>query len=231
MQKRVYNDLPKIKEDNIKIFKPSLKISAYNELENSNNKDINSNNLENNINNCKEINNLIIYNKFNLYNYWDINLPNNNNILSTNKIRFNNKFLYHYILNHENIPKTEVNEFEINKDENCYYNNISYYFTKKQIYNKFFLKLIYDFIQDNKNEIIIENPYTIDNDDNNIKIFDYIKNINKEGFYAGDLEISKTINILNINIAIYKNMNKYYEYINYYFNENTCFINDIILSF
>ena len=105
--------------------------------------------------------------------------------------------MYHIVLSKQNISKDLAEEIKINESGNCYYHNLSYFFTGTQNYDKFFRKLIYDYIKRNKVSIITEHPYTIkdilENDNKNknevietIEIEDYIENIKRNTFYAGD---------------------------------------------
>ena len=50
---------------------------------------------------------------------------------------------------------------------------------------------------------VIDNPYIINDNGENIEVDKYIKNICKDSYYAGELEISNSTKIFNINIAVY----------------------------
>ena len=64
---------------------------------------------------------------------------------------------------------------------------------------------------------------TMETENGNIKIYDYIKNIKNDGEYGGDLEISLAYDIYQINIAEYKEIYDDDNLINFcfirYFNE------------
>ena len=120
-------------------------------------------------------------------------------------MRNDNKFLYHLVLNHEDIQTNEAREVTIKQDGNSFYNNLSYYYTNTENYNIFFRKLLYSYIKENK--ISLNNP-ELSYDGSKIGINEYIENIKRDLTYTGELEISKCIEILNVNIAIYeKTMN------------------------
>jgi hypothetical protein len=80
---------------------------------------------------------------------------------------------------------------------------------RKQDYNHFFRLLIYNYIKKNKNDILINNPYTLINDEI-VDIEEYIELIKKNTFYTGDLEIAKTKEIFNLNLAVYYPQKKRY---------------------
>ena len=142
--------------------------------------------------------------------------------------------LYHKIINFENLSDNEVEEIKILEDGNCYYNNLSYYYTGKQDYNQFFRLLIYKYIKKNKNDVLIHNPYTLINEEI-VDIEDYIELIKNNTFYSGDLEIAKTKEIFNLNLAVYRksinnnNGDIIYTFDLYYNTPNTNFINDLII--
>jgi hypothetical protein len=50
-----------------------------------------------------------------------------------------NYTLYYYIINHLKIKFDLVNEISTDKDGDCYYHNLSYYFRDSQNYDNFFL--------------------------------------------------------------------------------------------
>ena len=95
-----------------------------------------------------------------------------------------------------------MNVIEIEKDGNCHYKNISYLFTKKEIYYEYYRTLLFDYIQNNKNYLIRESLY-ISFNNKIIKLEDYILEIILNFIYAGDFVIANSIKLFNINIAIY----------------------------
>lgn len=100
-------------------------------------------------------------------------------------------------------------------DGNCAYRAISYYYQNNQEKYLIIRKLIYEWIKEYKDQFIVafspeENESDITTDD---KFELYLKNIKKDGTWAGDVEFSAIAKMFNINIAIYYLQNL--EYINY----------------
>ena len=59
-------------------------------------------------------------------------------IILTNDYRNNNKLLYLKVKTHDIIEKNLLSEREIELDGNCFFRNISFFFTKKEDYHLFF---------------------------------------------------------------------------------------------
>ena len=127
-------------------------------------------------------------------------MSTNEDIEKNELYRIDNKYLINIILTKKYIPNNIVEEISITKDGNCFYSNLSYFFTGKEKYNNYFRELTYEYLMANKINIILETPYTYYNDQI-IEIDKYIDNIKNNAFYAGDLELSKIIDLLKINIA------------------------------
>ena len=144
--------------------------------------------------------------------------------------RKKNKFLYHKVLKKEIIYKNEIIILNVIGDGNCYFRNLSLYFTNNENYHIFFRELLYIYINKNKEDIIKENPYHLYKD-KLIKVIDYIPLIKKEKNFAGELEIAQSIFLYKINIAIYikDNATSDFKFYNYYYITNSDFINDLLI--
>ena len=142
--------------------------------------------------------------------------------------RKKNKFLYHKVLKKEIIYKNEIIILNVIGDGNCYFRNLSLYFTNNENYHQFFRELLYIYINKNKEDIIKENPYHLYKD-KLIKVIDYIPLIKKEKNFAGELEIAQSIFLYKINIAIYikDNATSDFKFFNYYNITNSDFINPL----
>ena len=57
------------------------------------------------------------------------------------------------------ITENTLLEDSIFKDGNCFFRAISSFFTGTEQYHIYYRKLIYEYIIDNKDEVIIDNPY------------------------------------------------------------------------
>ena len=54
-------------------------------------------------------------------------------------------------MNHENINTLVINLFDkIDGDRNCYYRNLSFYFTKTEYYFDFFRQILFQYIYNKK---------------------------------------------------------------------------------
>ena len=60
--------------------------------------------------------------------------PNMELINSSKIFREKNNFLYHKVLNKENIDFFESKYYDVQPDGNCFFRNISYFFTKNENY-------------------------------------------------------------------------------------------------
>ena len=154
-------------------------------------------------------------------------------INSTESFRFNNNFLYHYVYNHQNIDKKYILEQEFDGDGNCFFRNVSYFFTHKQIYHLFFREILFNYVIENQNKIILEFPKLIIKD-KLINTNDYIPKISQYGNYSTEFEISKIVNIMKLNIAVYTkeiiNNNKINSKFHSYFSEpNTEFKRNLMI--
>ena len=213
-------DLETEKAINLK-FVPILKTSAN--VDNENN-DMNKEDYSKIISHIK-------YSNFKISNYLNNLIPSNEELIETETYRKQNKYLYHYIINKEYLPKEYIEEIEINPDGNCFYNNLSYFYTGKEVYHRFFRMLIYIYIKENEDSIIINSPYILIDGDKNIDTDKYIENIKKDTFYAGDMELSNCIKIFDLNIAIYikeNNTDSYkYKFLLYFSNNDDIFNTDL----
>ena len=131
-----------------------------------------------------------------------ISVPNEELLKNMEKEYFNNYIYLYNIKNKIDINIPDIIEIETNHDGNCYYNCLSYYFTGTQDYNFFFRYLLYKYCSDFKKEIKNEFP-TVPYFDLDYETEDYINKIKESSFWAGDLEISQSIYLYNINIDVY----------------------------
>ena len=114
------------------------------------------------------------------------------------------------------LPYTEYIEKEITGDGNCFFRSLAYYYRNKEDdYNEFRI-LLYEWIKINK-DLFIDMIPEIDSlnnvlslDERRNKLNEKIEKIKIEGEWAGDLEISATCVMLNINIYLYIKDNFYY---------------------
>ena len=65
----------------------------------------------------------------------DINIPNNVEFKAYEEKSENNYKLIYEILKHLNLKVDAVNEINIQKDGNCFYNNLSFFYTNTREYN------------------------------------------------------------------------------------------------
>lgn len=220
---------PNNKNDSIKSkFKKKLKIKKENDFEISKDKLIKVEAI-----NDKE-------SKQNVFQFFGIeaneyNLEQNIKIpiINQKSLNLNNKFLYFNVINKKIIEYQITKEIEIDGDGNCFFRNLSYFFTGTQEYYPFFRKILFLYINKNKEQIAIENPY-IEFNNNLIEIENYIPKINTDKNFAGELELKYASILFKINIAVYAlnkqdNNNKYYEYINYYNNPDNEFNYDLLI--
>ena len=134
----------------------------------------------------------------------------------------NNYKLYHNIVNHINIDQNNVAEISVSKDGNCFYNNLSLFFTNTEKYNNFFRYTLFKYCKDNAKEIFSGNPY-VTYFGNVVETKNYLQRIKENYFWAGDVEITHSMYLFNINIAIYEKINTNnkttYRFIKYYEND------------
>ena len=87
-----------------------------------------------------------------------IQIPEDNSIQDY-EIKSNNNYnLFFNINKHLDIQINEVIEVDIIRDGNCYYNNLSLYFTNSQNYNTLFRYILYKYCKDYSSEISEEFP-------------------------------------------------------------------------
>ena len=104
-------------------------------------------------------------------------------------------------MNKKILLDSEINIIdEIKGDGNCFFLNLSYFFTKIQ--NYFFWEIIYLYIDSYKKEINKKSPYCLF-EGKLICLYDYIPYIRKYKNFTGDLEIANSINLFKINIGVY----------------------------
>jgi len=115
-------------------------------------------------------------------------------------------------------------EKDIEKDGNCYYRCLSYFFRKSEEFHREFRNLIYELFLENKNDFydFLPDPGILgkkdpETEEEKIQILDeYGNNIRKDKFYAGDHELILTANYLLINInVLYKDL-MLYKSLNFY---------------
>ena len=71
-------------------------------------------------------------------------------IINQNGFNLNNKFLYFNVTNKKIIEYTITKEIKIDGDGNCFFRNLSYFFTAKQEYYPFFRRILFLYINKNK---------------------------------------------------------------------------------
>ena len=115
-------------------------------------------------------------------------------------------------------------------DGNCYFRNLSIFFTGNENFYSFFRNITYIYIDKNKNYIYKNCPQVLLND-NFIDLNQYIPLINNDKQFAGDLEIGQSSILFKINIAIYTfdNINNKYKFYNYYNHGKDDFKYDLLL--
>jgi len=133
------------------------------------------------------------------------NLNNNdtNYILNSNKEdnKYINEQLYQKVLNHENLSKDIIDIKNVKSDGNCFYRAISQFLTGNELSHQSIRNEIFKFAQKRKgNDLkginLLENY--------ELSATNYINNIQIDGGFAGDLEISIAHKLYDINIAVYR---------------------------
>ena len=145
---------------------------------------------------------------YNLFIYQNIkinenNIPTDNEILNSEKYRNNNNFVYQLVFSHSDINQDILKQNKIKGDRNCFFRNLSYFYTKDENYYSFFRDNLFQYINNNKDNIIAEYP-KIEVDDIIINTEEYIPKIKENKFYGGFFEIGQIKNLIKINIAIHK---------------------------
>lgn len=211
--KKKTNEFKKTKN---KINYPKNKKRIYNQMinnyKNDNiDEDINCNNHSNKVLKLNSDNDFIKNNKIHLHqesfiiknfdvkeNYfilnrdinYDINIPNNVEFKAYEEKSENNYKLIYEILKHLNLKVNSVKEINIQKDGNCFYNNLSFFYTNTQEYNFLFRFILFKYCSDYIEEIRKEHPL-IFYYGKNYKTKDYIKKIKNKSFFLGILKYPK----------------------------------------
>ena len=121
-----------------------------------------------------------------------------------------------------NTPKflvlNEVEEIQIIADGNCFYHSLSQALDKSQENYKYYRKLIFNFIEQNKEllkRFFIRNDNEMD-EHYQSRYNSFISSIRNNCTFADDFEISTASIILNLKIVIYYNTILGYKYLNEY---------------
>ena len=116
------------------------------------------------------------------------------------------------------LSKTEYCEVSVVGDGNCFFRCLSKYIGKTEDNYKFYRKIVYDYINLNKDILKVFFPqYEGETDENFNKRYDiYIANVKNDKNFATDFEISAASIILKKGIIIYKKTSNGYEFINHY---------------
>jgi len=132
----------------------------------------------------------------------DINNPNfilNNNKGDNNK--YINEQLYQKVLKHENITKDIIDIKNVEGDGNCFYRAISQFlFGDESFHQKIREEIFKEAQKREKNDL--KEISLLENTD--LSATNYINNIQFDGGFAGDYEISIAHKLYNINIAVYR---------------------------
>ena len=125
-------------------------------------------------------------------------IKHNDNIKNNNFRRYINEELYPKARNHIDISPEDINIVDLVGDGNYLYRALSRFLYGKEdihlrIRNEIYNSLLNRF--DNLPVITMNTEY------GPMRIREYINNIQNEGFYGGELEISRAIELYNINIA------------------------------
>ena len=132
-----------------------------------------------------------------------------NNIIKdfTNLYEFNKIFIEGDTYKKNIVSNVIINK-KISPDGNCFYNAISYYFNLTEEYNTNYREIIYELCNNDINEIkeLFHSDY--DDEESNErdrinKAKEYINNIKKNATWAGDIEINKMAELLEMNILCY----------------------------
>jgi len=135
----------------------------------------------------------------------EINDNNNTDFTLNNNKRDNNNYineqLYQKILNHENISKDMIDIKDVEGDGNCFYRAISQFLLNNELFHQSIRDEIFKRAKKrDKNDLkginLLENT--------NLSATNYINNMQFDGGFAGDYEISIAHKLYNINIAVYR---------------------------
>ena len=151
----------------------------------------------------RQINNLNNYINKTFKNEIDDN--NNNNFILNNNKGDNNKYineqLYQKIINHENISKDIIDIKNVEGDGNCFYRAISLFLLNNELFHQSIREEIFKKAQKReKNDL--KGINLLENTD--LSATNYINNMQFDGGFAGDYEISIAHKLYNINIAVYR---------------------------
>ena len=136
--------------------------------------------------------------------FTSINIPaSDDEIAETNSFRKNNNFVYHLIYSYSNINYQILKQHTIIGDGNCFFRNISFFYSQKEIYHPFFRNFLYEYLNNNKQDIIDNYP-DIEVNDILTKTVNYIPKICRNGNFAGFFELGYVIKILDLNIVYIK---------------------------
>jgi len=163
----------------------------------------------------------------NYYKMCNIKQENNRNNNIRNKCI--NEDLYDIVKKHKEINKDLVDIVNVEKDGNCFYRAISYFlYNNEDAHTNIRQQISQKAKEAHKKEP--ENRNLLEGLD--ISDSQYINNIQDNGNYAGDLEISTAQELFNINIAAYRWENNYkLSFINFYNVDNNYKKNLLILIF
>lgn len=89
---------------------------------------------------------------------YNINIPNNVEFKAYEEKSENYYKLIYEILKHLNLKVDSVKEITIQKDGNCFHNNLSYFYTNTQEYNLLFRFILFKYCSDYIEEIRKEHP-------------------------------------------------------------------------
>ena len=121
------------------------------------------------------------------------------------------------------LNKNEFSEIGIIGDGNCFYRCLSMFYEYNQDNYRYYRRIIYEYISNNKNVFIpFFDKYDSESDLQFYERYNKcIEKINNNGVFAGDFELSSASSVLNKNIIVYRlTQDDEYEYI-YKFKINT----------
>ena len=152
-------------------------------------------------------------------------LKSNNNVIN-NKVPINKES--------KDLPYMDYIEIDIEKDGNCYYRCLSYYYRKTQDYHLEFRKFISEIFENNldkfKDHYPDPNILGIPEPASEDEIIDllnlYLEKMKQPEFYAGDQELAITSHYLNININVL--IKGSYNYKSLYYYESPQKTNEVI---
>ena len=152
---------------------------------------ININNKNNNCNKKSSRNECYVHN-------------NANFILNKSKeddSKYINEQLYQKVLNHENLSRDIINIKNVEGDGNCFYRVISQFLFNNELFHQKIRNEIYEKAE-NRGKNDLKGINLLENVD--LSASKYINNIQFNGGFAGDYEISIAHKLYSINIAAYR---------------------------